>query len=272
LAAETVFLGGGDGFLPKISFSFVEATLRTLGQRFQRFSPLLVAPAALLLIQGQALALTTLVTFPLNDNADGNSGFNYSTFDSSRLTAATITKGPGLQQYSVTTDGLVPNVQVLKTGPSTSISTATAADALSNDWYFTIALTPNGSMSIDTINLNWARGGTVGVRGWFVRSSLDNFATDLYSNETPNGTAKVLQPASISLSGFTGLTSQTDFRFYIYTGTTGRYVDLNNISFSGPASTNVPGPLPLFGAAAAFGVSRRLRKRIAAPLITPPQA
>jgi len=34
----------------------------------------------------------------------------------------------------------------------------------------------------------------------------------------------------------------------------------------------VPGPLPLFGAAAAFGWSRRLRKRIATPLITPPQA
>jgi len=34
----------------------------------------------------------------------------------------------------------------------------------------------------------------------------------------------------------------------------------------------VPGPLPLFGAAAAFGWSRRLRKRMATPLITPPQA
>jgi len=34
----------------------------------------------------------------------------------------------------------------------------------------------------------------------------------------------------------------------------------------------VPGPLPLFGAAAAFGWSRRLRKLIATPLITPPQA
>ena len=39
-----------------------------------------------------------------------------------------------------------------------------------------------------------------------------------------------------------------------------------------PASSSVPGPLPLFGAGAAFGWSRRLRKRIAAPLITPPQA
>jgi MYXO-CTERM domain-containing protein len=39
-----------------------------------------------------------------------------------------------------------------------------------------------------------------------------------------------------------------------------------------PASAAVPGPLPLLGAGAAFGWSRRLRKRIAAPLITPPQA
>jgi len=38
------------------------------------------------------------------------------------------------------------------------------------------------------------------------------------------------------------------------------------------AAAAAPSPLPLFGAAAAFGWSRRLRKRIATPLITPPQA
>jgi len=232
--------------------------------------------AALGLHSGQAHALA-LVTFPFNNNADGNNGFNYSTFDSSRLTAATVTKGPGLGQYSVNTDGLSPNVQVLRTGPGTAISPVTAADALSNDWYFTIALTPNGSMSIDSINLDWTRGGTTGVRGWFVRSSLDGYTANLYSNETPANTAKGLQPASISLSGFTGLTAQTDFRFYIYTEGTARYMDFTNISFvqgggSGPAAADVPGPLPLFGAAAAFGWTRRLRKRIAAPLIAPPQA
>jgi MYXO-CTERM domain-containing protein len=37
-------------------------------------------------------------------------------------------------------------------------------------------------------------------------------------------------------------------------------------------SPSVPGPLPLLGVGAAFGWSRRLRKRIAAPLSTPPQA
>jgi hypothetical protein len=38
-----------------------------------------------------------------------------------------------------------------------------------------------------------------------------------------------------------------------------------------PPGVTVPGPLPLLGAAAAFGWSRRLRRRIATPLITPPQ-
>jgi MYXO-CTERM domain-containing protein len=38
------------------------------------------------------------------------------------------------------------------------------------------------------------------------------------------------------------------------------------------APADVPGPLPLLGAGAAFGWSRRLRKRIATPLSTPPQA
>lgn len=45
---------------------------------------------------------------------------------------------------------------------------------------------------------------------------------------------------------------------------------------SGPcptsSSSSVPGPLPLVGAGAAFGWSRRLRRRIAAPAITHPKA
>ena len=40
--------------------------------------------------------------------------------------------------------------------------------------------------------------------------------------------------------------------------------------YIGPTPT--PSPLPLLGAGAAFGWSRRLRKRIATPMITPPQA
>lgn len=41
--------------------------------------------------------------------------------------------------------------------------------------------------------------------------------------------------------------------------------------FVGPPA-EVPGPLPLVGAGAAFGWSRRIRRRITAPVSTPPQA
>lgn len=47
---------------------------------------------------------------------------------------------------------------------------------------------------------------------------------------------------------------------------------ISNFNVSAPANTPVPGPLPLLGAGAAFGWSRRLRHRIAQPLATPPQA
>ncbi len=47
-------------------------------------------------------------------------------------------------------------------------------------------------------------------------------------------------------------------------------------NFNGPSSepppSSVPGPLPLLGAGAAWGWTRRLRQRITTPLITPPQA
>jgi hypothetical protein len=41
-------------------------------------------------------------------------------------------------------------------------------------------------------------------------------------------------------------------------------------SFATPVATPVPGPLPLLGAAAAFGYSRRLRRRVRLSTITPP--
>jgi len=59
LATETVFPGERRVMTLKFAFSFVGPTLRTLGQRFQPFSPLLAAPAALLLLQGQAKAFLT---------------------------------------------------------------------------------------------------------------------------------------------------------------------------------------------------------------------
>ena len=181
---------------------------------------------------------STLVLYPFNNSSDGQSGFSYSTFDSAVLTSSTVSKGSGLGTFSVGTDSWSDTTQVLNTGPGSDISAATAADAITNNWYFTISLTPNTTMNINSIEADWSRGGTSGVRGWFVRSSQDSFATDLYSNETPADTATGLTNVSFDLSGFTGV-GATDFRFYIYTPDTGRYMDFQNIQFN---STAVPEP------------------------------
>jgi hypothetical protein len=46
----------------------------------------------------------------------------------------------------------------------------------------------------------------------------------------------------------------------------------NTLVFTAVDSAEVPGPLPVLGAGAAFGFSRKLRRRISASQATPPQA
>jgi hypothetical protein len=201
-----------------------------------------------------------LLTYPFSNSGDGQNGFAPSAFDSSVLASQAVTKGPGLNQFAVAVEGTL-GMQVLKTGPSTSVANATAADALSLDWYFSINLTPQSTMDISSIEMDWSRGGTTGTRGWFVRSSQDNYATDLYSNETLNGTAVGLQHVSISLSGFSGI-GATDFRVYIYSGTTGRYMDFQNVQFNGLSAAAVPEPstLAILGLGS-LGVAYRARRK-----------
>jgi len=218
----------------------------------------LALPIALCL-SGSAGA-SVLVSYPFNNSDDGNNGFNYTTFDSGVLASSAVSAGSGLGVFSVGTDSWSGSVQVLKTGPGTAVTGATAANALSNSWYFSVTLTALTTMSVGSIEVDWSRGGTSENRGWFVRSSLDGFASDLYSNTTPAGTATGLQSQSINLSGFTGL-STVEFRFYIWTPTTNRYMDFQNLRFMSPSSAAVPLPGAAgLAAVGLVGLSRRRRR------------
>jgi hypothetical protein len=54
------------------------------------------------------------------------------------------------------------------------------------------------------------------------------------------------------------------FSRFVYGGSSGNLADTRlDIQFSPNALPSVPGPFPLLGATAAFGYSRKLRKRIA---------
>lgn len=177
---------------------------------------------------------TIILRYPLNNASDGNSGFNRDSFNSNLLLSSAISSGPGLSLFSVGPDSWAPTIDLLKTAPGTSVSGASAADAISNDWYFDVTLTPKTSVDLQRVSVDWSRGGTTAVRGWFVRSSLDGYAANLYANETPVGTPTGLNTVSFNLTGFKNLTTATTFRFYIYTDRTGRYMDFQNITFYTP--------------------------------------
>lgn len=85
-----------------------------------------------------------------------------------------------------------------------------------------------------------------------------NFADPIVSSATYNG--RTLASLGFTTSGLIGTWSLT--------GTS----ETIQVVLGNPPAAAVPGPLPLLGIGAAFGWSRHLRKRIAAPLSTPPQA
>ena len=235
-----IFFRGG--ILNANSLAHVVITpLRTLAQRCKRLTPLLAAPAALLLTQGQAKAVLNYNIFESGGNVV------VQTSGSLDLTGA----GPASPNTSNCggTSGLIGSpTGVLCTGPGPA--TPVLAYAIAGPLSFS-----GSSITLASS----ASGIPTYLKGYQSRFSIDsNYiqTTPIISSATYNG-------LTLANLGFTT------------TGLIGTWT-INGTSesiqvFIGPPATSVPGPLSLLGAGAAFGWSRRLRKRIAAPLSTPPQ-
>jgi hypothetical protein len=218
----------------------VRATLRTLSQRLQRFSPLLAAPAALLLSQGQAKAVLTYNIFESAGNVV------VQTNGSIDLTGAVPVMGTS---GGCNTNGAVFSIfALICTGNDTTMDYYD----ISGPQSFNGSAFSNTSSSVSGIS-TFLQGFVPGFLG------IDQ----AYASATPIVSSATFNGQTLASIGFTT------------TGLIGTWT-LDGTSesiqvFLGPPAA-VPGPLPLVGAAAAFGVSRRLRKRVAAPLSTPPQA
>jgi hypothetical protein len=210
-------------------------------RRCKRLAPLLAAPAALLLSQGQAKAVLTYNIFESGGNVV------VQTNGSLNLTGSQ-TNG---SNYCGSNGAIISSAAVICTG--TDPGSPRNALRISGPSNF------NGPVSI------------------FPATSVSGMFTVLYGQ----GNQLILHPAYISnapivssatfngttLAGL-GFTTTGLIGTWSLTGTS----ETIKVFIGNPASAAVPGPLPLLGAGAAFGWSRRLRKRIAAPLITPPQA
>ena len=219
----------------------VTMPLRTFAKRCKRLTPLLAAPAALLLIQGQAKAILNYNIFESGGNVvvqtSGGLDLSGATPEASSGCGVQglIKSAPGAICSGVDT-GLSGSSSYLITGPTSFIGTADLAPASSVSGTSTVLYGLISRFRIDssyTLNSPIVSSATFNSQ---TLSSLGFTTTGLIGTWTIDGT-----PESINV-------------------------------YIGPPATSVPGPLPLLGAGAAFGWSRRLRKRIAAPLITPPQA
>jgi len=228
--------------------------LRTLAKRCKPFTPLLAAPAALLLSQGEAKAILNFNIFESGGNViirTSGSVALPNSFGAGDTTSGGIW-GPSLGVVSTGNASPVSNsILFFKVLGPTSIPGSTdfspANSVLGNSTILAVGPLYQFFLGSQLLALNSPAGG------------------ERFSEAVFNG--KSLADFGITTSGLLGTwTLQPADGSDPYTAN-----DTINL-IAGPPSAAVPGPLPLLGAGAAFGWSRRLRKRIAAPLITPSQA
>jgi hypothetical protein len=203
---------------------------------------LLAAPAALLLSQGQAKAILNINIFDDGPNLKVTVQGSLSQLGTPQGTARCVNSGHLRGQFSGSGNFLCtgpnnfhPDYNI--TGPAGFGGNGQIfpADSVSGfSFRFAPSTHANPGMRIDSSYI---------------------LGQPFFSSATFNG-------ESLASQGFTA------------TGLVGTWtIDGTSESFNVYiGSTATPGPLPLFGTAAAFGWSRRLRKRIATPLSTPPQA
>jgi hypothetical protein len=118
--------------------------------------------------------------------------------------------------------------------------TTTAALSLTNDSFFWLIAAPvsGKKLNLATLTFNAGRGGASTPRGIKVRSSIDAYASDLYSADLTN-VAPTWANISIDLSGagFQGLISPITFRFYVWCPTNANSVDADDITLTGTVAS-----------------------------------
>ena len=105
--------------------------------------------------------------------------------------------------------------------------------------------------------LNFANGAPTAVGGYF-------FNTDISFNIINGAIAVTANPGASVQSVVTSSATSTSLVIVPATGGSTAYPAVDDLVLGQAVPASVPGPLPLMGAATAFGFSRRLRSRIAA--------
>jgi len=120
---------------------------------------------------------------------------------------------------------------ILQTYPSAG--STSSGSAFTNNSHYSITITPQIGNTITLSHLVYevGKGGDSDPRGYFIRSSLDGFATDIVSEVLPAGVIAAPVQKNISLAGYNNLDSVI-FRFYIWSPTpNNNSIDFRSMSF-----------------------------------------
>jgi len=139
-----------------------------------------------------------------------------------------------LSNFTLGSTGYASDPVLITNPPNDNCNDVTEAVAGGSYWYFSIGPESGKQLSLTTLTFNVARGGSSTPRGYAVRSSVDEFASNL-------GTADVLTvrptftSASIDLSGasFQNLITSVTFNVYVYCPGSGNSLDFDDITVNG---------------------------------------
>lgn len=161
----------------------------------------------------------------------------------------------GLEASSAATTP--PNAPFLRLDPQAN--SATAAQAVTNNKYFQFTISPLNQVTLDLESLTFdaARGGSGTPRGYVVRSSFDNFATNLAQADLLT-VRPAYTPVTVNLSSFADTADPVTFRIYSYSPGAGSSVDYDNITVNGNV---IPEPTTGLLLVAGLGICSLRRRR-----------
>jgi len=214
--------------------------------------------AAFALTGSAAQAALLQYTFPANSTSETGTTYDPTTVDPG-VTGTAITDGGGLV---LTVETLTYTTPVIRLS-DISLTAAPPDGATASTEFFSFTLTPKAGIDVDLtdLSLDAARGGASTPRGYTVRTSADNFASNLFTHNITTE-RPTLDPRVIPLStaAFQNLTTPVTFRVYLHSPSTGSTIEFDNITVNGTA-VPIPEPaaLTMVGVAAAGLLVRRRR-------------
>lgn len=154
---------------------------------------------------------------------------------------ATITDADGLVSASAITAAANMTLTVGSASYASQPTLATcprvlstsASAAVTNGAYFEFTVGPNQSWTPTSITVQAARGGASSPRGLVVRSSVDNFAADLYAANVTS-VRPTFQLHTVPLGALGSPTGPVTFRVYAYSpGTSNIVVEMDDLTVQG---------------------------------------